>query len=99
MKNRRAGPCLFASVSAVPGRRCRSGTASASSPMPVLVLAGENDERFASLAQTDRRRRSATTRQSALLPGAGHACHLEKPVETAEIIESFWSGAGKRSVP
>jgi 2-succinyl-6-hydroxy-2,4-cyclohexadiene-1-carboxylate synthase len=59
--------------------------------VPVLVLAGENDERFSTLA----RRIAASIGQDAtvaVVPGAGHACHLEKPADTAEIIERFWSG-------
>lgn len=60
--------------------------------MPVLLLAGENDERFSTLAH-----RMAGSigpnAKVALVHGAGHACHLEKPVETAEMIESFWAGA------
>jgi 2-succinyl-6-hydroxy-2,4-cyclohexadiene-1-carboxylate synthase len=46
--------------------------------MPVLVVAGELDTRFAALG-----RRLATTiggnAELVLIPGAGHACHLERP--------------------
>ena len=59
--------------------------------VPVLVLAGEDDERFSTLA----RRMAASIGKNAtvaVVPGAGHACHLEKPAATAEIIERFWSG-------
>jgi 2-succinyl-6-hydroxy-2,4-cyclohexadiene-1-carboxylate synthase len=59
--------------------------------VPVLILAGENDERFSTLA----RRMAASIGENAtvaVVPGAGHACHLEKPADTAEIIERFWSG-------
>lgn len=59
--------------------------------MPVLVLAGENDHRFCSLADriavsTGDNARAAVVRE------AGHACHLARPVETARMIERFWSG-------
>ncbi len=60
--------------------------------MPVLVLAGENDDRFCSLA----RRIAGSIGHNAtveFIPGAGHACHLEMPVETARAIERFWSNA------
>jgi 2-succinyl-6-hydroxy-2,4-cyclohexadiene-1-carboxylate synthase len=58
--------------------------------MPILVIAGENDARFCSLAE--RIAGSAGDRaRVAVVPGAGHACHLARPVETAEIIERFWS--------
>jgi 2-succinyl-6-hydroxy-2,4-cyclohexadiene-1-carboxylate synthase len=62
-------------------------------PMPVLVLAGENDERFASLAQ----RLGSSIGDNAtvsVVPGSGHSCHLEKPFETAAIIERFFSSEG-----
>jgi 2-succinyl-6-hydroxy-2,4-cyclohexadiene-1-carboxylate synthase len=46
--------------------------------MPVLVLAGELDTRFAALARrlTDAIGPNA---ELVLVPGAGHACHLERP--------------------
>jgi 2-succinyl-6-hydroxy-2,4-cyclohexadiene-1-carboxylate synthase len=56
--------------------------------MPVLVLAGALDDRFSALGQ--RLAQSiGDNAQFEAVPGAGHACHLEKPVETAEIIEEF----------
>jgi 2-succinyl-6-hydroxy-2,4-cyclohexadiene-1-carboxylate synthase len=58
--------------------------------MPVLVLAGEKDERFVSHAHR-MARCIGENAKVALLPGAGHACHLENPVETAEVIEIFFS--------
>jgi 2-succinyl-6-hydroxy-2,4-cyclohexadiene-1-carboxylate synthase len=61
--------------------------------MPVLVLAGENDHRFASLAH--RLGRSIGDNAIVSLVGAaGHSCHLEKPAETAAIIERFFSSEG-----
>ena len=47
-------------------------------PMPVLVMAGTEDQRYAELAQ----RIAAgigTNAAVALVPGAGHAAHLEQP--------------------
>jgi 2-succinyl-6-hydroxy-2,4-cyclohexadiene-1-carboxylate synthase len=46
--------------------------------MPVLVMAGELDTRFAALARrmTDAIGPNA---ELVLVPGAGHACHLERP--------------------
>jgi 2-succinyl-6-hydroxy-2,4-cyclohexadiene-1-carboxylate synthase len=46
--------------------------------MPVLVIAGERDEKFAAIG-----RRLAvaigTNAELVVIPGAGHACHLERP--------------------
>jgi 2-succinyl-6-hydroxy-2,4-cyclohexadiene-1-carboxylate synthase len=46
--------------------------------MPVLVVAGELDTRYADLG---RRLASAIGKNAelVLIPGAGHACHLERP--------------------
>jgi 2-succinyl-6-hydroxy-2,4-cyclohexadiene-1-carboxylate synthase len=56
--------------------------------MPVLVLAGVLDGRFAALG---RRLAGAIGPNAtlALVPGAGHACHLERPAATARIVEAF----------
>ncbi|HUO48518.1 MAG TPA: alpha/beta fold hydrolase [Acidimicrobiales bacterium] len=75
-------------------RLCGTGTQAplwdrlGSLAMPVLVVAGILDERFAA---TGRRMARAIGPNAtlALVPGAGHACHLERPAATARIVEAF----------
>jgi 2-succinyl-6-hydroxy-2,4-cyclohexadiene-1-carboxylate synthase len=58
--------------------------------MPVLVLAGEHDERFTALGK----RLAAAIGDNAtfvVVPGSSHACQLARPVETAAAIEDFFS--------
>jgi 2-succinyl-6-hydroxy-2,4-cyclohexadiene-1-carboxylate synthase len=55
---------------------------------PTLLLAGELDRKFTAIA----RQMAAAigpTAQVALVPGAGHAAHLERPAEVAARIEAF----------
>jgi 2-succinyl-6-hydroxy-2,4-cyclohexadiene-1-carboxylate synthase len=55
---------------------------------PVLLVAGELDRKFAGIA----REMAAAIGPSArvvVVPGAGHAVHLERPVETARLVEEF----------
>ncbi len=56
--------------------------------VPVLLLAGELDTRY-----VDQARRMAAaigpTAAVRLVPGAGHACHLERPAEVAETLVGF----------
>ncbi len=56
--------------------------------MPVLVLAGERDERFCRLG---RRLSEAVGPNAVFAPvaGAGHAVAFERPEETARILEAF----------
>jgi 2-succinyl-6-hydroxy-2,4-cyclohexadiene-1-carboxylate synthase len=56
--------------------------------MPVLVVAGERDERFAAVGE---RLVAAVGGNAtlAIVPGAGHAAHLERPAEVAARIEAF----------
>jgi 2-succinyl-6-hydroxy-2,4-cyclohexadiene-1-carboxylate synthase len=56
--------------------------------MPVLVLAGERDQRFRLLGRrlADAIGDNATF---AVVAGSNHACQLERPVETADMIEEF----------
>jgi 2-succinyl-6-hydroxy-2,4-cyclohexadiene-1-carboxylate synthase len=59
---------------------------------PVLLVAGERDPKFAGLA----RQMAAAigpTAQVAIVPGAGHAVHLERPAELAALIEEFLTAA------
>lgn len=54
---------------------------------PVLVLAGERDEKFAAIG-----RRLADALPGAelqLVPGAGHAAHLEAPAATADLVAAW----------
>lgn len=75
-------------------RTCGTGTQPpswdrlASLPMPVLAVAGEQDERFSALA---RRMAEAIgdNARLALLPGAGHAACFERPVVFAELVTAF----------
>ena len=55
---------------------------------PTLLLVGELDHKFTAIA----RQMAAVigpTAQVALVPGAGHAAHLERPAEVAARIEAF----------
>lgn len=57
-------------------------------PIPVLLLAGELDHRYCEHAH----RMAAEIGDSAtvaVIPGAGHACHLEHPREVAAAIDGF----------
>lgn len=56
--------------------------------MPVLVVAGEADAKFAALG----RRAAAAIGPNAelvLIPGAGHACHLERPDQFCRVLAEF----------
>lgn len=57
-------------------------------PMPVLLIAGALDTKFASIAE-----RMATaigpSATLALVPGAGHAAHLEKPTELLTVLQPW----------
>src|SRR5829696_2698723 len=60
---------------------------------PVLLVAGELDPKFTDLA----RRMAAAigpAARVAIVPGAGHAVHLERPAATAALIEEFLAAAG-----
>ena len=56
--------------------------------MPVLVVAGQRDEKFTALGQrlVDTIGDNATL---ALVPDAGHACHLEEPDGFVEVVRPF----------
>ncbi|MGH9274629.1 MAG: alpha/beta fold hydrolase, partial [Acidimicrobiales bacterium] len=56
--------------------------------MPVLVLAGERDDKFAALA---RRMAEAIGANAtfALIPDAGHAAHLEQPDAFLAILRPW----------
>lgn len=56
--------------------------------MPVLLLAGTLDVRFAATAAA-MARAIGPRAQVALVPGAGHACHRERPRHVAALVRSF----------
>jgi 2-succinyl-6-hydroxy-2,4-cyclohexadiene-1-carboxylate synthase len=55
---------------------------------PVLVMAGEDDERYAAIAG---RTAAAigTNAKVALVPDAGHSAHLEQPARFLELVEPW----------
>jgi 2-succinyl-6-hydroxy-2,4-cyclohexadiene-1-carboxylate synthase len=59
---------------------------------PVLVMAGEDDERYAAIAG---RMAAAigTHARVALVPGAGHSAHLEQPAAFLEVLEPWLAAA------
>jgi 2-succinyl-6-hydroxy-2,4-cyclohexadiene-1-carboxylate synthase len=66
--------------------------------MPVLIVAGERDRKFTALG----RRLVAGIGSNAdlvLVPGAGHACHLERPDEFAAAVVPFLAAVGQSSSP
>ena len=60
---------------------------------PVLLVAGERDPKFAALAGQMAAAIGPSARV-ALAAGAGHAVHLERPAETAALVEAFLTGGG-----
>jgi 2-succinyl-6-hydroxy-2,4-cyclohexadiene-1-carboxylate synthase len=56
----------------------------ASLPVPLLAIAGECDERYAAAAR--RLAELAPRGRAELIPGAGHAAHLERPDEVARLV-------------
>jgi 2-succinyl-6-hydroxy-2,4-cyclohexadiene-1-carboxylate synthase len=75
-------------------RRCGTGTQESLWPrlgeldMPVLAIAGAEDARYAGFAQRIADAVGPNAR-SALVPGAGHSPHLERPDETIAIIRDW----------
>jgi 2-succinyl-6-hydroxy-2,4-cyclohexadiene-1-carboxylate synthase len=57
--------------------------------MPVLLITGELDSKFTEIAQ--RCQRLIPNCQHVVIPGAGHAVHLELPQATASSISQWWS--------
>jgi 2-succinyl-6-hydroxy-2,4-cyclohexadiene-1-carboxylate synthase len=53
--------------------------------VPVLVVAGEDDHRYAAIAERTATAIGANAR-SALVAGAGHSAHLEQPDRFAELL-------------
>ncbi len=61
--------------------------------MPVLIVAGQLDAKFADLG-----RQAAEAigehAEVALIPGAGHACHLERPDAFCAVLTDFLARVG-----
>ena len=55
---------------------------------PTLLVAGELDRKFAGIAG-ELAAAIGPAARVALVPGAGHAAHLERPAETARLVEQF----------
>jgi 2-succinyl-6-hydroxy-2,4-cyclohexadiene-1-carboxylate synthase len=54
---------------------------------PLLALAGERDEKYVALAR--RLAAVAPWAQTGIVPGAGHAAHLERPAEVSALLLQF----------
>lgn len=57
--------------------------------MPVLIVAGADDEKFTTLAH--RLADGIAHSELAVVPSAGHACHSERPAAVAEIVVDWLS--------
>jgi len=57
--------------------------------MPVLLIAGELDTKYVGIAQ--RMAEVIPDARVEIVPGAGHACHLEQPEHVAQLLASFES--------
>jgi 2-succinyl-6-hydroxy-2,4-cyclohexadiene-1-carboxylate synthase len=55
--------------------------------MPVLVVVGERDAKFR--AEADRLAAGLGCGEIATIEGAGHACHLERPVTFLDVVEDW----------
>lgn len=56
--------------------------------MPVLVVAGALDSKYAALAERLGRAVGANA-EVAIIDGAGHACHLERPAAFLDVVEPW----------
>ena len=65
---------------------------------PVLLVAGERDPKFSELAHRMAAAVGPTARV-AIVAGAGHAVHLERPATTATLIEEFLVAVGEGRRP
>jgi 2-succinyl-6-hydroxy-2,4-cyclohexadiene-1-carboxylate synthase len=60
---------------------------------PTLLVAGALDAKFAAVA-AEMAAAIGPAARVALVPGAGHAVQLERPAETADLVEAFLGGGG-----
>jgi 2-succinyl-6-hydroxy-2,4-cyclohexadiene-1-carboxylate synthase len=58
--------------------------------MPVLIVTGAYDRKYTEIA--DQMAGAITTARHDTVPKAGHAVHLERPAEVAELLTSWVSG-------
>jgi 2-succinyl-6-hydroxy-2,4-cyclohexadiene-1-carboxylate synthase len=65
---------------------------------PALLLAGERDAKFATLAR-EMAAAAGPGARVALVAGAGHAAHLERPAVVAALIERFLGDPGAAGDP
>lgn len=61
-------------------------------PMPILAIAGAADDRFATEALA--LAHDAPRGEASLVPGAGHAAHLQQPALTAALVAAFCARYG-----
>ena len=65
--------------------------------LPLLAVAGSVDERYAQAAR--RMARAAPRGRAAIVEGAGHAAHLQRPAAVADLLAEFLDEhLGERSV-
>lgn len=69
---------------------------------PVLLIAGSLDEKYAAIArsmhETLLRRPGTPAASLAIVEGAGHNVHLEKPAEFAALVDGFLAGCPTASM-
>jgi 2-succinyl-6-hydroxy-2,4-cyclohexadiene-1-carboxylate synthase len=65
--------------------------------VPTMVLAGAADERYVEFA--DRLRAMIRGARVAIVPGAGHAAHLESPEAVAAILARHFAAASRGATP
>ena len=71
-----------------PGRRSRrTGNGSGGLRMPVLLIVGARDTKYVEIAQ--RMADAIPDARVEVVPGAGHACHLEQPEMVAHLLVSW----------
>jgi len=56
--------------------------------MPVLFVVGELDAKFTAIAHRMRERWGGDATVE-VIPGAGHACHLERPDQFLDVVVPF----------
>jgi pimeloyl-ACP methyl ester carboxylesterase len=55
--------------------------------MPVLLIVGERDAKYVEIAE--RMAVAIPRARLEVVPGAGHACHLEQPETVAHLLASW----------